>query len=78
MTLTIHTHKTPSPEGSECDAIAAFLRWQGHRVVRVNDPFILKETRGRQQTVVKLKGETIATGYVELIELFESEGLFRI
>ena len=78
MTLTIHTHKTPSSEGSECAAIAAFLRWQGHTVVRVIDPFILKETRGRQLTVVKHKGKTLATSYTELIELFESEGLFRI
>ena len=78
MTLTIHTHKTPSSEGSEYAAIAAFLQWQGHTVVQVIDPLMLKETRGRQETVVKLKGETIATSYMELIELFKSEGLFRI
>ena len=78
MTLTIHTHKTPSLEGSEYAAMAAFLQWQWHSVVQVIDPLMLKETRGRQQTVVKFKGKTIATSYTELIELFESEGLFRI
>ena len=78
MRFTIHTHKTPLPEGSEYAAIAAFLQWQGHTVAQVIDPLMLKETRGRQLTVVKHKGKTLASSYMELIELFESEGLFRI
>ena len=78
MRFTIHRHDMSPSEGSEYGAMAAFLRWQGHAVAWVIDPLILKETRGRHETVVKRKGETVATGYMELIELFKSEGLFRI